>query len=113
MTAGKYNELFIDENMGLSVFTEGATRPIDSLSRGSLDVAYFAVRLTLLQVLLADKEPPLYMDEVLSQLDDGRAENVLRAIANHSESAQSVLFTCQNRDIELASRITNVNLIEI
>lgn len=113
MTVGKYNELFIDENMGLSVFTEGATRPIDSLSRGSLDVAYFAVRLTLLQVLLADKEPPLYMDEVLSQLDDGRAENVLRAIAKHSESAQSVLFTCQNRDIELASRITNVNLIEI
>ena len=113
MTSGKYSELFIDENMGLSVFADGATRHIDSLSKGSLDVAYFAVRLTLLQVLLSEKEPPLYMDEVLSQLDDGRAENVLRAIANHSKSAQSVLFTCQNRDVLLASKIADVNIIEI
>ena len=113
MTAGKYSELFIDENMGLSVFADGATRHIDSLSKGSLDVAYFAVRLTLLQVLLSEKEPPLYMDEVLSQLDDGRAENVLRAIAMHSQSAQSVLFTCQNRDVMLASKVADVNVIEI
>ena len=112
-TAGKYNELFIDENMGLSVFTEGATRPIDSLSKGSLDAAYFSVRLALLQTLLSEKNPPIYMDELLSQLDDNRARNVLSAIAEHSKSAQCVLFTCQHRDVELAKEITDFNLIEL
>lgn len=113
MTAGKYSELYVDENMSLSIFAGGATRPIDSLSKGTLDVAYFSVRLALLQTLLAEKNPPLYMDETLSQLDDGRAQNVLCAIADHARNAQCVLFTCQNRDVELAKEITSVNLIEI
>ena len=113
VTAGKYKELFVDEDMGLSVFAEGATRPIDSLSKGSLDAAYFSVRLALLQTLLADKNPPLYMDEMLSQLDDGRAENVLRTIAQYSETSQCVLFTCQKRDVELAKGVSEVNVIEI
>jgi len=113
MSEGKYNELFIDENMGLSIFAEGATRPIDSLSKGSLDIAYFSVRLALLQTLLAEKAPPLYMDETLSQLDDNRAKSTLRAIAEHARRAQCILFTCQNRDVELAKDITAINLIEI
>ena len=113
VTAGKYNELFIDENMKLSIFADGATRPIESLSRGSLDVSYFALRLAFLQTLLTEKNPPLYMDECLSQLDNSRAENVLRAIGEHSKNSQCILFTCQNRDVELAKKIAEVNVIEI
>ena len=113
VTDGKYNELYIDENMSLSIFADGATRPIDSLSKGSLDVAYFSVRLAFLQTLLNDKEPPLYMDESLSQLDDGRAENTLRVIGNYASTSQCILFTCQNRDVELAKRLGKVNLIEL
>lgn len=113
VTNDKYNELYIDENMSLSVFTDGATRPIDSLSKGSLDAAYFSVRLALLQTLLNDKNPPLYMDECLSQLDDGRAENTLKVIGKHSDRSQCILFTCQNRDVDLAKKIANVNVIEL
>ena len=113
ITGGKYSELYVDENMSLSILADGATRHIDSLSRGSLDAAYFSVRLALLETLLGDKNPPLYMDECLSQLDDGRAENMLRAIFTHAESSQCVLFTCQNRDVELARAIGDVNVIEI
>ena len=113
VTNGKYNELFIDQNMSLSVFADGATRPIDSLSKGSLDAAYFSVRLALLQTLMNDKKPPLYMDETLSQLDDGRAENTLRAIGEHSKNSQCILFTCQGRDVALASKVADVNVIEL
>lgn len=113
MTSGKYSELYIDDNMGLSVFVGGATRPIDSLSKGSLDAAYFSVRLALLQTLLAEKNPPIYMDETLSQLDDGRAKNTLKLVMEYSKNAQCILFTCQNRDLELAKEIGNVNLIEL
>ena len=113
VTNGKYRELLMDQNMKLSVFADGATRPIESLSQGSLDAAYFSLRLALVQILLGDKNPPLYMDECLSQLDDGRATNVLRAIAEHSNTSQCILFTCQNRDIELANGITDVNVVEI
>ena len=113
MTAGKYSELYIDENMGLSIFADGATRPIDSLSKGSLDVAYFAVRLALVQALLADKNPPIFMDESLSQLDDGRARNTLELMSDYAKSAQCVLFTCQTRDVAIAQSVTDLNLIEL
>ncbi len=113
ITDGKYSELYIDENMALSVFCDGATRPIDSLSKGSLDAAYFAVRLSLLQTLLKDKNPPLYMDECLSQLDDGRAENTIKTIDKYSGNSQCILFTCQSRDVELAKRVSQVNVIEL
>ena len=113
LTNGKYSELFIDQNMSLSVFADGATRPIDSLSKGSLDAAYFSVRLALLQTLLNDKKPPLYMDEALSQLDDGRAENTLRAINKHSSTSQCILFTCQGRDVEIAKKLGDVNVIQL
>lgn len=113
MTSGKYAELYIDENMGLSVFADGATRPIDSLSKGSLDVAYFSVRLALLQTLIAEKQPPLFMDETLSQLDDKRAKNALELISDYAKATQCVLFTCQDRDLLLAREITEINLIEL
>ena len=113
-TGGKYGELYIDDNMRLSVFADGATRPVESLSRGSLDAAYFSVRLALLQTLLGDKQPPLYMDECLSQLDDGRAANVLSIISSYAKDSQCVLLTCQTRDVELAKSVApDVNVIEI
>lgn len=113
LTGGKYTELYIDESMNLTYHAEGETRPIDSLSRGSLDVAYFAVRLALIKTLTGETRPPLFMDEALSQLDDLRAENLLRVIFDHSNEAQCVLFTCQNRDVELAQNIAKTNVIHL
>lgn len=113
LTGGKYTELYIDESMNLTYHAEGETRPIDSLSRGSLDVAYFAVRLALIKTLTSETRPPLFMDEALSQLDDSRAENLLRVIFDHSNEAQCILFTCQNRDVELAEKIAKINVIHL
>lgn len=113
VTGGKYSELFVDQNMKLSVFADGATRPIEALSKGSLDVAYFSLRLALTQTLLAEKNAPVYMDECLSQLDDSRAENVLRTVAEYSKDAQCIIFTCQNRDVNLAKQVADVNVIEL
>jgi uncharacterized protein YhaN len=63
--------------------------------------------------LLKDKNSPLYMDECLSQLDDGRAKNTLCALFERSKEAQCILFTCQGRDVELAKEIGRVNVIEL
>ncbi|MGM9632764.1 MAG: ATP-binding protein [Eubacteriales bacterium] len=113
MTDGKYNELFIDENMSLSVVAEGATRPVDALSRGSLDVAYFSVRLALLDTLLGNRKTPMYADEILSQLDDNRARAVMNALCEHAKDSQCILFTCQKRDLALAENCGDINVINL
>lgn len=115
MTDGKYSELYIDPAMNLTYLSDGAVRNISSLSRGSLDTAYFAVRLALTETLLGDIRPPLFMDECLSQLDDSRAAGTLRAISERaSRGSQCLLFTCQRRDVELARTICpEVEVIEL
>ena len=105
ITDGKYSELLIDSDMKISFLAEGGTHHVDSLSRGSLDSAYFSVRLALLQTVLGGRSAPLYMDESLSQLDDTRAENTLRAIAEHARNSQCLLLTCQHRDLALAHKV--------
>ena len=114
ITDGKYSQLFVDDNMSLSVLADGETRPIESLSKGSCDAAYLSVRLALLETLCAEQRPPVFMDESLSQLDDDRATNTLRAIADYCKTdSQGFLFTCQTRDAILARSVTDVNVIEL
>ena len=114
MTGGKYKELFLDDNMALTVLADGETRPIDALSKGSCDVAYFSVRLALLETMCAEKKPPLFMDESLSQLDDERATSTLGAVSEYCrEGGQCVLFTCQTRDAVLTRKLIDINVISL
>lgn len=114
ITGGKYSEMFLDEDLALTVLAGGETRPIDALSKGSCDAAYLSVRFALLDVMCGDKKPPLILDESLSQLDDGRASNVISAISHYcDQNAQAILFTCQKRDAALSSKITSFNFIQL
>lgn len=114
MTDGKYSELFLDDKMALSVLADGQTRPIDALSKGSCDVAYFSVRLALLETTCEENKPPLILDEALSQLDDGRAALALSAIARYcTDGGQALLFTCQTRDALLAKTVAKIEIFEL
>ena len=113
VTEGKYDELLIDDNMSLSYFASGETHPIDSLSKGSLDAAYLAVRLALVETVLGERNAPILMDEPLSQLDDNRAKNVIRALNDYAKGNQCIMFTCQNRDVDIVKSIANANVMEI
>lgn len=114
MTGGKYTELYIGDGLDVSLLAEGEVRRIEALSRGSLDVAYLAVRLALVETLMGDSLPPMFMDESLSQLDAERATAVVRAAADYSSSAQCLLLTCRADDLDLVrSIVPDSNIIEL
>ncbi len=110
LTGGKYSELGVTADFSLTVNASGATRSIESLSAGTKDGAYISLRLALVDVLYRDEVPPLLLDEVLSQIDDGRAKNLLKMIENYTEKGnQSFLFTCHTRE----ATMTDANVIRI
>ncbi len=114
ITDGKYTEIYISDSLGISLLAEGEVRNIEVLSRGGLDAAYLAVRLALIETLTESANPPLFMDECLSQLDDDRARGVLRAVAEYARTAQCILLTCQSRDLRLAQEMFgSVNVVEL
>lgn len=110
LTGGKYSELGVTADFSLTVNASGATRGIESLSAGTKDGAYISLRLALIEVLYKDEIPPLLLDEILSQIDDGRAENLLKMLESYSKNGnQSLLFTCHTREASM----TDANVIRL
>lgn len=103
ITDSKYSELGIDESFAVTVRTPSGTKPLAAMSCGTQDAAYFALRLSLVGLLFKDGAPPVMLDEALSHIDDGRAAEILRLLADYCDEngRQCLIFTCHTREERL------------
>ena len=107
-TAGKYRELGVSPSLDLSYNPDGTTRPDDFMSTGTKDVAYFCLRLALMNLICREEKPPVICDEVFARLDDERLASMFRLLSGlASADVQSIVFTCQKRESELLKQLTN------
>ena len=99
LTDGRYTEIAISPDFKISVPADGETRPVEALSSGTRDAVYLAVRLALVSVLYKNEKPTLLLDEILSQIDDTRAKNILQMLSEYAKNGtQCLLFTCHSRE---------------
>ncbi len=99
VTDGKYSELGVDAEFGMSVLADGTYRDIGLLSGGTVEAAYLSLRLALVKLLYRKSTPPLVFDESFSQMDDTRASAMLEMIAGCG--MQSLIMSCQGRETRL------------
>ncbi len=102
ITGGKYEKLFVDEKLNMSLYTQGRRIPIEQVSRGTIEQIYFALRMAASEILY-DEEYPVVLDDTFVYYDDKRVENTLRWLKNNRK--QVIIFTCQKREEEILSRI--------
>ncbi len=108
LTGGKYGKIGVSPEMKITVLTEGRTRDIDSLSKGTRDAAYIALRIALAELICKESMPPLIFDESFTQLDDTRTFAMLNMLFEYTgENTQSLIFTCHKREGEMLRRIGN------
>ncbi len=106
-TEGRYRGFKLGDDMSISVETESGLRGAESLSGGTGDAAYFALRTALCSMLYTTSKPPLLLDEALSQMDDGRAERLLSMLCGYAaEGRQTLLFTCHSRERRLLNAMS-------
>ncbi|MDF2678560.1 MAG: hypothetical protein K0Q97_2913, partial [Bacillota bacterium] len=107
LTGGNYKEVNIDENMNISVVREDNKKNIDieSLSGGTLDQLYLSLRISLSNILSGNQNIPIILDDSFVQYDSGRLKNSLLMLFKESERRQVILFTCQEREVELAKQL--------
>ena len=87
-----------------------SARSIDFLSKGSLDQAYFAVRLALAELLGKENGGlPVILDDIFSQYDDVRVTEGFEFLKNYAENSQVIFFTCH----KALTNQTGANIIEI
>ncbi len=106
MTSGKYSMFEVDDGLELTFAAEdGNTRSVDFLSNGTRDLAYIAMRCALIDMLYREK-PPVCFDESFAHQDNVRAKAMMRAVKQLTEEkCQSFIFTCRNREANLAKDI--------
>lgn len=114
ISTNKYQNVnFSDEN-GLRIeIPNGDYVPVESLSIGTIDQMYLALRINSISEIIEEKLP-IILDEAFAYYDDNRIKNILKYINTEYAENQIIIFTCSNRE-EKALNEMNIeyNKIEI
>ena len=115
LTCGEYSVLKPDfDTKGKAIIfgvnAKGIDVPVASMSTGTADALYLAMRLASLEHQLSHgKAIPLIIDDCLVQLDDRRSIAALRAFSKLSEKTQVILFTHHEHLQSLAEKHLKTN----
>ena len=99
LTGGRYEQVLLRQDLTASARQSGevASRPVLSLSAGTADQIYLAVRLAICQLALPP-EAPLVLDDALAVFDDARMGAAMELLTELSAQRQILLFTCHHRE---------------
>lgn len=114
MTDGKYSDIGVDAEMGMTFISEGGAHDVSYLSKGTRESAYFAFRLALCNLVCKEEKLPLILDESFAHADDKRTKQMIKILfALAAEDTQSLVLTCHTREEKIAESVGIANLIEM
>ncbi len=116
ITQGRYDEVKVNSKMEITVVdsSSGRLAPISSLSGGTIDQLYFAMRFAIIDLMLTNKNIPVFLDDCFLQYDEQRLENILDFIAETSKHRQIVMFSCRSAEKNaLAIKNYSYNYLEL
>ncbi|MGD2248005.1 MAG: AAA family ATPase [Candidatus Methanofastidiosia archaeon] len=94
ITRGKYDNVSIDkETLNISVNTPARTLSISSLSQGTKDQLYLAVRIALSKILCGGRDIPLLFDESFYTSDAKRLTETFEVLNEIAQTTQILLYT--------------------
>ncbi|SDY45589.1 Uncharacterized protein YhaN [Evansella caseinilytica] len=96
MTGGEYVRLFapLGEERFVLERADGVRFEPMHVSRGTCELLYLALRLSLATLFTMQANFPIFMDEVLVNIDKERREKVIAALRKLAETRQIIFFTC-------------------
>ncbi len=104
LTGGKYPKVRLNRSLEAGAEEQGGVvvRSILSLSQGTADQLWLAVRLAVCDLALPQEERcPLVLDDALVNFDDQRVVPALRLLKELSQDRQILLFSCHDREENL------------
>lgn len=115
VSEGKYNEVKIDEDLNISIENPNTKEiiPVDSLSGGTIDQLYFALRFSIISSMKGESLP-LVLDDCFIQYDDERLKNILEYLSEIAKDKQIILFTCHRREEKILNDLgLKYNLVNL
>lgn len=109
-TDGKYNRVAFNEGINVEV-SNGQMVSIESLSYGTIQEIYLALRLAMIKEL-SKENIPIILDEPFAYFDDRRIKKVLESL--NKIDNQIIIFSCTNREKEIIEQLEiKYNYIEL
>jgi uncharacterized protein YhaN len=106
MTGGKYIEFDRAGGGNQNILirrSDGVERTPAQLSTGTREQLYLAIRLAYVLHYCEQSQPlPIVIDDALANFDDQRAMHTLSVLADISQTAQVLFFTCHTHMIDIA-----------
>ncbi len=114
LTGERWTGLTLNRALEGAAAREGDLSPHSALtlSRGTVDQLYLAVRLAVCRLCLPER-PPLLLDDALLAFDDERLGLALDLLRELAEEQQVLLFTCQEREGRTLAGAEGVTLLEL
>lgn len=113
-TQNRYSDLDIDisgNGLGFRIYSSEKGQWInpEELSTGTQDELYLAARLSLLELIVGDKRPPLVLDDPFTSFDPFRLQEAMQVCKEIAKEYQIILFTCTNLYDIYADSIVELN----
>lgn len=116
LTGGQYDTVSLTRDFEVTVREKGslAEQPLATVSQGTADQLYLALRLAVADLLLPyPGAAPLVLDDALLTFDDHRLDLALGCLARLAGDRQIILFTCQHRELARLEGGENVTAIRL
>ena len=102
ITGGRYQEVFMDKDLHLTVNTPERSIPAERLSRGTMEQVYFALRMASGDLLCGQNIFPVILDDIFGMYDEDRLTSVLHWL--ESQNRQVIISTCNKREMQILDK---------
>ncbi len=103
-----------NDKFELFLTKSGFVRDARFLSKGTLDLLYFSLRIAIIDIMGKNSTKlPLFLDDVFAYCDDARTSRLMEIILKLSQSHQIFLCTCREREGKYFKANKDVNIITL
>lgn len=114
ITDGRYSSVKVDpDSLEVKVDTPAGLRSSASLSHGTAELLYLALRVRVLDLVTNDEPCPLLLDDATVHADEERTERILELLLEASRNSQVILYTQEESVRTWAEHQPEVNLISL
>lgn len=103
LTKGRYSTVMVDENLNIKVAYEEEFIPLESLSAGTIEQIYLALRIAVSNILFPKEKLPVLLDDAFAYYDYDRLSKALEVL--NKEERQILIFTCHRREEKILEKL--------
>lgn len=113
ITEKKYTGVHVSKEYDISINHGTETHLAENFSSGTIDQAYFSLRMAISEMISGENCLPIIIDDSFRQYDNKRLEKVLEFLSEYKKDfSQSIIFTCHESIVE-AAKMKGANIIKM